>query len=269
MRRTTVILLSTILSILLLSVIFIIYLRFFAPTDRTEQNFLSDDKLSGKVDSINFSSYKVIRFVDESNKQMSDISNSLIVQPFKNGQQKGMFCFPKELSFMINKQVSGDTLVIKLRYPEKQFTALLDKYKSKRMHLNFYLYTDSASSLSLRNESNNLETIFKKVTTREATVYVTNKILIDSCKIDRLNVSGYDAQICLANNKINIFSLDLENLNNWKVDKCDINEEHLTGKGNNYMSLPKSECKKMVWKGKTKDSEINVSLKADKATISF
>jgi hypothetical protein len=269
MRRTTVILLATISSVLLLSVIFIIHLRFFAPTDRTEKSFLSEDKLSGKVDSINFSSYKVIRFVDESNKQMSDISSSLIVQPFKNEQQKGMFCFPKELSFMINKQVSGDTLVIKLKYPEKQLAALLDKYKSKRMHSYFYLYTDSTSSLSVRNESNNLETIFKKITLREATVYVANKILIDSCKIGRLNVSGYHAQIYLANNKINIFSLDLENLNDWKVDKCDISEEHLTGKGDNYVSLPKTECKKMVWKGKTKDSEIRVSLKSDKATISF
>ena len=269
MRRTTVILLAILSSVLLLSVIFIIHLRFFAPIDKTEKNFLSNDNFSGKVDSINVSLYKVIRFVDENNNEVNDISSSLMVQTFKNEQQKGMFCYPKELSFMINKQVSGDTLVIKLSYSEEHLTDLLDKYKSKRMHANFSLYTNSASTLSIRNESKKMGTILKMITLKEATVYGVNEIVIDSCKIDRLNISGYHAQISLANNKINIFSIDLENLNNWKVDKCDINEEHLTGKGNNYVSLPKTECKKMVWKGKTKDSEINVSLKADKATISF
>lgn len=269
MRRTTVILLAILSSVLLLSVIFIIHLRFFAPINKTEKNFLSNDKFSGKVDSINVSLYKVIRFVDENNNEVNDISSSLMVQPFKNEQQKGMFCYPKELSFMINKQVSGDTLVIKLSYPEEQLTALLDKYKSKRMHSDFSLYTDSASSLSIKNESKKMGTIFRKVILKKATVYTVKELFIDSCKIDRLNISGYHAHIFLANNKINIFSIDLENLNNWNVDKCDINEEHLTGKGNNYVSLPKTECKKMVWKGKTKDSEINVSLKADKATISF
>ncbi len=269
MRRTTVILLAIISSVLLLSVIFIIHLRFFAPIGKTEKNFLSNEQLSGKVDSINVSQYKVIKFIDESNNDIHDISGSLIVQPFKNEQQKGQFYYPKELSFMINKQVSGDTLVIVLSYPEKQLTALLDQYKLKRMHSNFNLYTDSASSLSIRNESNKMGTVFKKMTLKEATVYGVNDVLIDSCKIDKLNISGYYAHISLTNNKINIFSIDLENLNNWNVDKCDINEEHLTGKGNNYVSLPKTECRKMVWKGKTKDSELRVSLKADKATISF
>ena len=65
------------------------------------------------------------------------------------------------------------------------------------MHANFSLYTDSASSLSIRNESKKMGTIFKKITLKEATVYGVNEIVIDSCKIDRLNISGYHALFLL------------------------------------------------------------------------
>lgn len=269
MRRTTIILLTALSSLLLLSVIFIVHLRFFAPINGITKRILSEEKLSGKVDSINVSLYKVIKFVDEDKRRELNISNSLIVQPFKSELQKGMFCFPKELSFMINKQVSGDTLIIKLKYPEKQLDALLAVGKYKGIHAQFNLYTDSVSPLAIKNESRRMVTVFKRVISPEITLYATNETLVDSCKIDKLNISGFYPDICLTNSKINIVSLDLDNFAAWHIEKCNINEEHLTGSKKNYIDLPKSECKKMIWKGKTKDAELQVNLKSDKAAISF
>jgi len=269
MRRTTIILLTALSSLLLLSVIFIIHLRFFAPINGITERILSEKKLSGKVDSINVSLYKVIKFFDEDKGRDLDISNSLIVQPFKSEQQKGMFCFPKELSFMINKQASGDTLIIKLKYLGKQLDALLAGGKYKGIHAQFYLYTDSVSALAIKNESRRLATVFKRVISPEITLYTTNDALVDSCRIDKLNISGFYPDICLTNSKINIVSLDLDNFAAWHIEKCNINEERLTGSKNNYIDLPKTECRKMVWKGKTKSAELHVNLKSDKATISF
>lgn len=269
MRRTTIILLVLLSSLLLLSVIFIIHLRFFAPTNLYSKDYFTETCFSGKVDSINVSSYKIIKFVNEKQEHPANFAGKLLVRPLKYAAQKDCFYYPKELSFMFSKKVSGDTLIIQLNYVEKNIEAILAKNKSNAIRATFYLYTDSTSKLAIRNETDNIETSLKKITLSEATIYSCHKIDVDSCKVDKLNIAGFYPSVSLQNSKIHIFNIDLENLNRWTVNNCEINEENLTGDSNHSIHLPKSECKKMTWKGKTKDASLRVSLDSDKASISF
>ena len=267
MRRTTIILLGIISSLLLLSVIFILYQSTLNPVDLKIDRQKSN--LSGKVDSISISSYKILKIEELSKVSYGHTMGKLFVKPYKYAVQTGYFYFPNELLSMVTKRMSGDTLIIQLNYDEKKLDAIKEKYKCGRLNAFFHLYTNPTSALSIRNEVNELDTELKGVSLSEAVVNSCSSIVVDSCNIDKLNLSGWYPSVCLQNSKINIFSLDLENLNNWNVHNCQINEEHLTGNRDHAIRLPKSECKRMTWKGKTKDASLHVDLDSDKASISF
>lgn len=267
MRRTTIILLGIISSLLLLSVIFILYQSTLDLADFKMDNQKSN--LSGKVDSISISSYKILKIKEISRVSDNHTMGKIFVKPAKYAMQTGYFYFPNELLSMVTKRISGDTLIIQLNYDEKKLDAIKERYKCGKLNAFFHLYTSPTSALSICNEVNELDTELKGVSLSEAVVNSCSSIVVDSCNINNLNLSGWYPSINLKNSKINIFSLDLENLNNWNVHNCQINEEHLTGNGYHAIHLPKSECKRMTWKGKTKEASLHVDLDSDKASISF
>lgn len=268
MRRTTIILLSIFSSLLLLSVIFIFFQSTLKPSDY--DRILQESNLSGQIDSISMPSYKILKIIDKSDLQYNHIDGKLYIKTLKPGTQKEYLYLSKEFSNLVNKRMSGDTLIIQLNYTEKDLEAISKKGKfTSVVKPSFYLYADSTSKLFIRNEVNQLEMSLKGINTSEVVLYSCSEATIDSCKISKLSISGNYPRIMLKNSHINIFNLDLDNLNNWDVKNCQINEENLTGSSRHNIYLPKSECKKMNWKGKTKDAVLNVNLDSDKATISF
>lgn len=270
MRRTTIILLGFLSSLLVLSVIFILYVWQLEPKDGLV-GMGSGNRFSGKLESINLSTHQVLKLVDNSDNRGEFFVGQLNVLPCTNETEKGKFYFPKELASLITSRMKGDTLIIQFDLKKKAAEALR---VNRRSHLNpaiFYLYTDSVSALSLRNESGGLWVTLKGVTLPEATIYTYHSAAsVDSCRIGKLNVAGAESSsIALLGSKIHTFNLDLDRLENWSINNCEINEENLTGEGNHNISLPKSECRKMTWVGKKKGATLNVSLEADKASITF
>ena len=275
MRLTTKIISGIILSIFILSLIFIIGFSF---TDR--KNYKSTysiviDLSQENKKSIELPPYKTILIneeVFESNGRNFDRLSSgcnIFIEPIPESHNSDMMFVPESIKDFVSFDTYGDTLKIMIDLLE------LDKIHTKgkkRIHfysgLNLYL---NISKIDIASNIRSLSITAKNIQTDSMKIKSSGSIYIDACKADVIEPAllTNDRQLTIKNSDLTKLNLDLDYVGNWKIENCNVEEENLTGSKNHRITQNKDESRIINWHPKNKEATLNVTIQSDAAQIIF
>jgi hypothetical protein len=126
------------------------------------------------------------------------------------------------------------------------------------------IYSDNVDFINsiptMKTEINGLDAQYIRVNSE-------GSVKVESCTVDKLESAKGDLN--LKNNKLKQLNLDLDEIYNWKVENCQIDEENLSGGKKHYIRTPRSETKALNWHPKNKDAKLSIELSADSARLEF
>lgn len=277
MRPTSKIILGIILSIFILSLLFIIGFSF---SERRNYRKIYSDVISIPHDSIigiNVASFRVIVLEEDRTGvvpgQLRYFSytdqNGLTLNPKTSGEENNLF-FPEALNGFVATKTNNDTLTIQIKVNE-----LIKKYdgEGSRVHLffsgiNLCLHT---SNVNVINKVSGFLTKVSNIETDSIKIDSYGDILIESCKamvIDPVMNQSH-CQLTVKNSVAQTIHLDLDRIKNWNVEGCDVGVENLTGSGRHNIIQHRSERVKINWFPKNKDAELNIKVPGDTTQIAF
>jgi len=272
MRLTTKIISGIILSIFFISLTFIIGFSF---TDRKDQKHSNSNVINlpqDNITSIELGSFKTIVIEEiqfESKKNyfgLSDNCNIFFDPPTENNNTDMLF-IPAALKDFISIATTDDTLTIKLNLLE-----LGKKYKNNEYSfqafsgINMYFKT---SKLDIINFTKVIPVNIKNIETDSIKITSNGNIRIDSCKalfIDPKLTIDY-RNLNVTNSEIKIISLDLDNIRNWNIENCTIEEEYITGSGKHHITQHRKESTTINWIPKNENAELNIKIPGETTKI--
>jgi len=289
MRLTTKIMTGLILSIFLISLLFIIGYSF---TDRKNYrrkypNNTIQIPQAERQTGINVASYRVIALETEQSGTENlyhyffmDDANGLFIQPATTADAENTLFVPETLYDFISTQTTNDTLTIKIN-----LDALSEKYgfmeagNSKPVPgilygasisgVNLYLHT---SNVDVINHLNEMHTHISHMETDSIKIYAAGKIHIDSCIAHVIEplVKPYYLKVTVKNSVAKELILDLDHLNDWDIDNCEIAARKITtSKRYNDITITGDERETIVWQPKNNDVELNLKFKGNAAQITY
>jgi len=188
MRRTTIILLGLLSSLLLFSVIFVFYLWSIKPAVTNVElpvcGYQPDPSQRVSIDTY---PCKILKFVDDKEGFSSKTNISLQVGPSTD---------PDDHKLSLSKEsvakVSGDTLIIQLNYKKEMERFWGKKAKVSQIEFALNYYTDSKTPLIICNESKGLKhiTLNEVVLPKLKIISPYGAVDICSSRISDLDVSG-------------------------------------------------------------------------------
>lgn len=188
MRRTTIILLGLLSSLLLLSVIFVFYLWSIKPTvTNIELPVCGSRPDPSQLVTIDTYPCKVLKFIDDKKGFSSKINISLQVGPSTD---------PDDHKLSLSKEsvtkVSGDTLIIQLNYKKEMERLLGKKTRTSQIEFALNYYADSKTPLIICNEAKGLKhiTLDEVVLPKLKIISPYGAVDICSSKVSDLDVSG-------------------------------------------------------------------------------
>jgi hypothetical protein len=261
MRRTTKITVGIILSIFALSLTFIIGFSF---TDRKNNRHLVSIANIPQEDrtGINTEPYRTVVLEREySEHRVSAGENcGLFLNPVTTDDEGNRLFVPAALHDFISVETRGDTLAVRLKVD-----ALFEKYREDGKHhilfsgINLYLHT---SHVDVINKTRDIPTNIRNVMTDTVKVRSDGDIRIDSCDvriIEPLKAQFFKINGC----RIGTLNIDLDLVQNWKVEKSKVGTENFTGSRRHDIILTDNEAKNINWLPKNKDSKLVITLPGD------
>ncbi|WP_455591983.1 hypothetical protein [Bacteroides sp.] len=254
MKRTTYILIGILISLLVLLVAGVFYLSMQKPDSDLYTLTLPDKMAQAELNGVR----AVKLYAGDSPKVWLEGACVNIV-PSTDGKNK--VAYPESAHLKVTQE--ADTLVICLD---------LSNYNLPKQKRNYIVPALQANSLQLTIEADanlaylsnvipGMHTKISGVQLDSLNTYTQGEGLrLDSCNIRSLRVDGNRASFVANKSTISHLYLDLDVLNNWHVDACDIDTEYLTGSGKHRNNLQKGECRRMLWTPKTEGAELNVTL---------
>ena len=272
MRLTTKIISGIILSLFLISLIFIIGFSF---TDRKNYKStylnainLSQDNKTG----IELPPYKTILIDEVAIEANGRYSNrlstgcNLYIDPISENQNPDMIFVPESIKDVVSFDTYGDTLKIMINVLE------LDSNDKKMFQfysgLNLYL---NISKIDIISNVSQLSVTARNIQTDSMKIKSSGNIFIDSCKADVITPSLFASyrQLLIKNSEMIKLNLDLDNISNWKIENCNIEEENLTGSKTHRITQRKDESKIINWHPKNNKAILNITIESDTARIIF
>ena len=280
MRLTTKIVIGIILAIFLLTLINIIGFSF---SDRRHYNHsfqrhpliqISQDKVDIPIEP----SRVVVLELDQTNNSvfyLLDSENGFFIHPPVTSDDENKLFIPKSLNDCVSFQTKGDTLVIKInidKVMEKNAYQIETFERKETRHavssqtiggINLYLYI---SNVRVINTVRGIQTLVHNIVTDSIIVHSHAKISIDSCKANV--IEPYCNQLTVTNCVAKSLFLDLDRINNWDIDNCDIERRIFTGsKRNHSITTNVNEVASINWLPKNKDASLNMTFKGDSVQI--
>ena len=288
MRLTTKIMTGLILSIFLLSLLSIIGFSF---TDRKNyrrkypNNSIQIPQAEHQTD-INIAPYRVIALETEQTDIAShyylfkDNTNGLFIQPATNAAAENTLFVPETLYDYLSIQTNSDTLTIKIKLNELSekygfFKEENGKLKPSILYgvfisgVNLYLHT---SNINVINTLNEMHTHISHIETDSIKIYAAGEIHIDSCKAHVIEprVKPDYRKINVKNSVAQVLILDLDRVNNWNIDNCEIIARHITGSRRyNEIKIAGDERETIVWQPKNENAELHLKFKGNAAQITY
>jgi hypothetical protein len=274
MKPTTKITIAIILSIFVLSLTFITGFSF---TDRKNYHRtygtivnISQDHQTG----IETGAYRTVVLEREKEVEVKRIYHVFAVEncglhlnPVSAESEKNTLFIPDELLDFISATTCNDTLTIKIKVDE-----LSGKYGANERTtvsftgINFYLHT---ARVDVINRLFEIPTFIRDIETDTVRVNSKGNVRIESCTVqvvEPLKVRSFKISDC----KIRTLNTDLNFAGNWKVERCQIETENLTGSGShNITLLADDDTKRINWLPKNKDSKLNITLQGDTTGLVF
>jgi hypothetical protein len=270
MRLTTKIISGIILSIFTISLIFIIGFSF---TDRKnyEGSYLNNINLSQEnKKGIELPPYKTILIDEvafESNGRYRLSANCNIdINPTSESHNSDMMFVPESIKDLISFDTYGDTLKITL--------SLHNIHTENKKRLNFYSGFNinlNISKIDVISKVPGLSVTANNIQTDSMKIKSSGNIFINSCKADVIEPSLFAnyRQLLIKNSEMIKLNLDLDNISNWKIENCNIEEENLTGSKTHRITQRKDESKIINWHPKNDKAILNITIESDTARIIF
>ena len=285
MRLTTKIITGIILSIFLLSLLHIIGYSF---TERKNyHSFFTDLKIilpQADKTGIHIESYRAITLESERSDTSrydyyyTNEESGFFINPATNPSEENILFIPEALSEFITTQINNDTLTVKIKLDEvREKYCILEEAKEDnrfylRRHLiaisgvNLYLHT---TNINVINRLNGVPTQISNMDTDSIKIYANGEITVDSCKANVIEPNS-NRKITVTNSVANMLNIDLDRINNWNIDNCDIEATNYTGSRRNHnIIITRNERGTINWLPKNKEAELSLKFKGDSAHISY
>ena len=285
MRLTTKIIAGIILSIFLLSLLFIIGYSF---TDRKNYNLSfanhtinipQEDKTGIDIEPFRVLVFKVEQS-DIDNRfyyNFTNEKNGLFIHPATTPDEENKLFIPEVLNDFISIQTSNDTLTIKIKFDEvREKYAKMNEALEKRQlpgvgygiyvsGVNLYLHT---SNINVINKLNDIQTQIINMKTDSVKIYSSGDINIDSCKAAVMEPNT-NRKLTVKNSEAKTIYMDLDRTRKWNIDGCVIEEQNVTGSGRHDITFHRNETGKINWYPKNENAELNLKFKGNAAQITY
>lgn len=286
MRLTTKIITGIILSIFLLSLLFIIAFSFSDRKYNVNAHYINTVYIpQGHNATIKLEPHQVIVFEAEDTFSDNDTAyyfsfnetSGLFLNPATAADSDSELIIPEALSGCITTQTNNDTLTVILHLNEvRQKYSETDKSIRKRKGIryltlisgiNLYLYT---ARVNVINNVNHLQMLVNNIVTDSIMVNSAGGLVIDSCRAAvMIPVLANYNNLTIKNSGIQALHLDLDKTGKWTIENCDIEKEILSGSGRHHTTNNRQESRKLTWNPKNESAELVITLKNDTAQIIF
>lgn len=262
MRLTTKIVLGGILAIFIGAIIFIVALSF---TDRKSFEDSSWELDQKNIESIDVGPYQTVKFAMANQEETISVmpEGTISFRHPASEDRKGKLFMPNELKKYTTVKVVKDTLFVSIDWQKLKSHFGEGKISNIRI-VNYTIYSDN---VDLDNWIPTMKTEINGLHAHNIRVNSIGYVRVESCTADKLeSVRG---NFILKNSKLKQLSLDLDEIYNWQIENCQIDEENLSGSKTHYIKTPRSETKALNWHPKNKDARLNIELLADSARLEF
>lgn len=255
MKRTTYILIGILVLGLLVLLAFVFYVSVAGNKPK------EDKELFPESVSMDATGVHTVKFRLDKENVYIPLLGRLWVKPGQ-GETK-TFSYPKGASKYFTVEREKDTLFVSFRYDEKLFSDKKGEYELPTRGLKFNLEADSTLNL-IYNNVGGLGVALSNLTLDSLSVRTMfQSFLVDSCRFRALNTEVFSGSFDVYRSTIRDLHINLNGIENWRVEKCDIDTEYLSGDYKHQCELPRGECRQMFWIPRNKDAELRVTLKTE------
>ena len=277
MKLTTKIVLGIIISIFLLSFVFIICISFI---DKENDMFNPNSRFKSisqeNIISVDIEPFKTVFIYEELEQKRRNIfpGGTVTLQPVINENEKNKILLPEELLKFTGITSSNDTLFIWLKMDEvyEQHEESISAIEKRGMAyaldgFNFYLHTNLVDIVC---DIDKIKIDIQNIKTDIINVRSFGEISIDSCQANLIETySRHWKTTLIKNSKVKELSIDLDVIKNWKTEGCEIEILNLTGSGKHSVLFTENTTKVTNWIPKNKEAQLMVTLHGDTARIVF
>ena len=278
MKLTTKIIFGIILSIFVISLLFIIGFSF---SDR--KNYYRTHNSSNVINipqnspiGIDVAPARVILLEMERTDTQDEIfyrftsdNNSINLSPMTAEEENKLF-ISEALYGYVAAKTNNDTLRIQIKVDElrKKYEATDFKNYVAFSGFNLNLQTSNANVV---NTLNGFLTKVSNIETDTIRIVSNSNILIESCKAIVIEpvVDDSHRKVNVRNSVAKEIHLDLDGLRNWNLEGCNIEVQNFTGSGRHNITLDRNKAGKINWYPKNENAELNIKVQGDTAQIVF
>lgn len=266
MKRTTYILIGLLASGLVVSVLCIIVLSVVG-----RQRSDSQLSIEGKIVEMDMTGIRVLKAF----ANRGELSESVYIAV--NGRMKitsSLVEGERKLSYPTNEYLNvrrgNDTLFVEVDLKKYHFPKTEEEhiYSFLKIDLNLQLSVDSTLK-AVMTDLNQMEINVGKMKTDSLLVSTSRqKVLLDSCQLRSLTLTGSDMLFHASKSRIENLYLHMDGIANWTFEDTEVGTEFLFGFGNHSNNIQKGECRRMVWTPLSNEARLDVTLR-EKATITI
>ena len=269
MKLTTKIILGFLLTVFLTSLIFIIGFSF---TDRKNYERMSNVNIvelsQDKKTGIELPSFKTI-VIEEVPYNRNELSYgvtdkcNIYFEPITEKHSTDMLFIPEPLKDFVSVNCSVDTLKVTI-----DIGASIENYKNSEYTFNSVSGINilfNTSKIDIVNNTDVLPLFISNIETDSMKIFSNGDINIIDCKaliIDPVFRLSY-RKLHIKNCEVRRVNLDLDNIRNWNIENCNIEEEYYTGSGIHDIKFYRSESNIRTWAPKNKDAKLNIKIQGD------
>ncbi len=174
--------------------------------------------------------------------------------------------FSEEIAELLSYEVKSDTLFLSWK---REGLEAFPKHERLIMIENIAITVHTPDSLQRFSAKAGTSFLSKVENFVQDSLHITdcNQTLLQAASIRSVNVDHVRHLTLQASTVENLY-MDLDGVNRWEVNECQLQHEWLTGSRNHNNTLQPGECKQLHWKPKTEDATLHVGI-SEAATLTM
>ena len=250
MKKTTYILLATLLTLAVLIVLSPCIIRKFA--DDKIESFIKEISINNKMIKQEYKGITAIKLINKENSGYIINCNTEISPSESDITTISLPDNKYFKSYMI-----GDTLIVSLKIKNMDNTTIVNNMPATFINIKTsnklkYIMTDRCFNGGI----NGMKGDSISVNLNNGGFY------LNKSQYRSIDLKGNSSSFTANESTIDSLYIDTDNYNNWKVERCKINTEFITGSSYVDNHYGKDECKRIVWIPKSKDAKFVIDAKA-------
>ena len=250
MKKTTYILLATLLTLALLIVISPCIIRKF--TDDKFGSFVKEISTSNKMVEKEYKGITAIKLINQENS-----GHIINCQTEISPSESDITTISLPDNKYFKSYMIGDTLIVSLKIKNMDNTTILTNLPTASINIKTsdklkYIMTDRCFNGAINGMKGD-----------SISVNLNNGgFNLNKSQYRSIDLKGNSSSFTANESTIDSLYIDADNYNSWIVDKCKINTEFISGSSYVDNHYGKDECKRIVWIPKSKDAKFVIDTKA-------